>query len=439
MYILIHVNIVEIEHFVDPTDKTHPRFAAIKDEVLTLFPGEAQLTTGRCVQMTAGEAVANGTINNETLAYFMTRTQQWLLRIGVRREKMRFRQHLKTEMAHYAADCWDTEIQMSYGWIECVGHADRACYDLQQHSKRTGVPLQASARLATPQTITRMVAVPNKRLLGPRFKTDQKTVLQALEALEGDELVKFKTDIETKNEALLPGDIGPFMIQSDLVTFETETKTVSEMKFTPSVIEPSYGVGRILYAVLEHSFSQRMGDEQRCVMSFKPCVAPIKVGIFPLTNFAGFTPLVGRLREWLQVAGLANKVDASSGTVGRRYARADELGIPFGVTIDFQSLLDDSVTVRDRDSMAQIRVPLARLTDLLRELVAESISWTHVMNRFVVVNAGGNVDNDNEDDDGPSTSVETKTVKSNAATVVESSPRARFSRPNLLLASSVVV
>jgi hypothetical protein len=61
------------------------------------------------------------------------------------------------------------------------------------------------------------------------------------------------------------------------------------------------------------------------------------------------------------------------------------------------------------------------------------------MNRFVVVNAGGNVDNDNEDDDGPSTSVETKTVKSNAATVVESSPRARFSRPNLLLASSVVV
>jgi glycyl-tRNA synthetase len=88
--------------------------------------------------MTIGEAVRSGTVNNETLGYFMARTQLWLEKIGVNPSKMRFRQHLKTEMAHYAADCWDMEIQMSYGWIECVGHADRACYDLKQHSERTG-------------------------------------------------------------------------------------------------------------------------------------------------------------------------------------------------------------------------------------------------------------------------------------------------------------
>jgi glycyl-tRNA synthetase len=88
--------------------------------------------------MTIGEAVRSGTVNNETLGYFMARTQLWLEKIGVNPAKMRFRQHLKTEMAHYAADCWDMEIQMSYGWIECVGHADRACYDLKQHSERTG-------------------------------------------------------------------------------------------------------------------------------------------------------------------------------------------------------------------------------------------------------------------------------------------------------------
>lgn len=52
-------------------------------------------------------------------------------------ERLRFRQHLKTEMAHYAADCWDLEIKSSYGWVECVGHADRACYDLQVHNATT--------------------------------------------------------------------------------------------------------------------------------------------------------------------------------------------------------------------------------------------------------------------------------------------------------------
>lgn len=69
-----------------------------------------------------------------------------------------------------------------------------------------------------------------------------------------------------------------YTLTPDLLSFSTEKKLCVEVKYTPSVIEPSYGVGRILHAVLEHAFSQRESDEQRCVMSFKPCVAPIKVG-----------------------------------------------------------------------------------------------------------------------------------------------------------------
>jgi len=99
---------------------------------------DAQLSTGRTVTMSIGEAVKSGLVNNETLGYFMTRTQLWLEKIGVDPARMRFRQHLKTEMAHYAADCWDMEIEMSHGWIECVGHADRACYDLVCHGEKTG-------------------------------------------------------------------------------------------------------------------------------------------------------------------------------------------------------------------------------------------------------------------------------------------------------------
>jgi glycyl-tRNA synthetase len=73
----------EIEHFVNPNDKSHPKFATIADKVLILFSSDAQLTTGRSVNMTIGEAVRSGLVNNETLGYFMTRTQMWLEMIGM--------------------------------------------------------------------------------------------------------------------------------------------------------------------------------------------------------------------------------------------------------------------------------------------------------------------------------------------------------------------
>jgi glycyl-tRNA synthetase len=285
-------------------------------------------------------------VNNETLGYFMARTQMWLESIGVDPAKMRLRQHLRTEMAHYAADCWDMEILMSYGWIECVGHADRSCYDLVQHSKRTGVPMLASERLPEPILVERLVAEPNKKLIGPRFKGEQKAVLAAIEELEGEALLAFKSAIDSEGKAPLTTATQVHEITADLVSFTTEKRTVVETKYTPSVIEPSYGIGRILYAVLEHAFSQRDGDEQRCVMAFRPVVAPVKVGIYRLINHAPFDTVVNRIKDLLHSQDITCKVDSSSGTVGRRYSRADELGIPFGVTIDFQTLLDNSVTVR---------------------------------------------------------------------------------------------
>ena len=72
----------------------------------------------------------------------MARCHMFLLKVGVDPRRLRFRQHLGNEMAHYAQDCWDAEILTSYGWIECVGNADRACYDLQQHFKDTNVKVR---------------------------------------------------------------------------------------------------------------------------------------------------------------------------------------------------------------------------------------------------------------------------------------------------------
>jgi len=74
-------------------------------------------------------------IANETLGYFIARINIFLVMMGADPAKVRFRQHMSNEMAHYACDCWDAELLTSYGWIECVGCADRSAYDLSQHSK----------------------------------------------------------------------------------------------------------------------------------------------------------------------------------------------------------------------------------------------------------------------------------------------------------------
>ncbi|KAK8926240.1 hypothetical protein KSP39_PZI018736 [Platanthera zijinensis] len=81
----------------------------------------------------ADVAGIKGTINNETLGYFIGRVYLFLTHLGIDKERLCFWQHLPNEMAHYAADCWDAEIDCSYGWIECVGIADRSAYDLHAH------------------------------------------------------------------------------------------------------------------------------------------------------------------------------------------------------------------------------------------------------------------------------------------------------------------
>eukprot|EP00595_Chromulina_sp_UTEXLB2642_P001429 CAMPEP_0196765264 /NCGR_PEP_ID=MMETSP1095-20130614/7914_1 /TAXON_ID=96789 ORGANISM="Chromulina nebulosa, Strain UTEXLB2642" /NCGR_SAMPLE_ID=MMETSP1095 /ASSEMBLY_ACC=CAM_ASM_000446 /LENGTH=602 /DNA_ID=CAMNT_0042123027 /DNA_START=295 /DNA_END=2103 /DNA_ORIENTATION=- len=425
----------EIEHFVDPKDKSYPKFNNIANKEVILFPADAQLGSGRTITITIGEAVASGLINNQTLGYFMARTQIFLERIGINKLKMRFRQHLKTEMAHYAADCWDLEIKLVYGWIECVGHADRSCYDLQQHSSKTGIPLLASQRLNEPIYIDKVIVEPNKKLIGPLFKTNQKIVLQLLENLSDEALVQFKAEIETTGKSTVSDGTTSYEITKDLVSFVSENKAIHEVKFVPSVIEPSYGIGRILYSVFEHSFSQRSNDESRCVMSFKPCVAPIKVGIYRLINNIQFDPIVKQIYNVLQSNHISNKVDSSSGTVGRRYSRADELGIPFGITIDFQTLVDDSITLRERDSMEQIRLPINKLLDILIQLINESLSWSKLSQLYPLVESNNDEEDEEEAVDKPKDVVKTTTT---SPTLIQHHVRAAFSRPNPAFVTSSI-
>ncbi|KAI0196658.1 hypothetical protein EV127DRAFT_403744 [Xylaria flabelliformis] len=107
-----------------------------------LLDKRTQLTSQTTPQtVSINNAVESRTIDNETPGYFLGRITLFLLKIGVDPSKIRFRQHLDNEMAHYACDCWDAELLNTYGWIGCVGCADRSAYDLTVHSRFTGNPL----------------------------------------------------------------------------------------------------------------------------------------------------------------------------------------------------------------------------------------------------------------------------------------------------------
>merc|ERR1712176_417840 len=168
----------------------------------------------------------------------------------------------------------------------------------------------------------------------------------------------------------------------DMVSFQKVKKTVSEIKDAPSVIEPSFGIGRILYSLLEHNFYIREEDEQRCVMKFNPLVAPYKVAVLPISSNEECNAMVDEIANHLLEEEVRVRVDKSSAALGRRYARSDELGVPFALTIDFQTLKDDTVTLRERDSMQQIRLRKQKLYPLLHDLLSMKLHWQTVVSEM---------------------------------------------------------
>ena len=299
-----------------------------------------------------------------------------------------------------------------------VGHADRACFDLEVHGKACGVPHVASERLPEPIAVEKFVVEPLRKKIGPKFKANQREVISALENLD-------EADIKVLQEQLQEcgtGDVKGFEISADMVNIKLEKKNVHEIKYCPSVIEPSFGIGRIIYAVLEHSFIQREGDEQRCVMSIRPNVAAIKVGIFRLTNNnPQFDVVVEQVRKAFHAQNITCKVDSTSGTIGRRYARADEIGIPFGITIDFDTLMDDTVTLRERNSMSQVRIPIKSLVTVVLTMCNGDLCWDDLTKKFAVF-VYDTSDSDDSKMGGVSEGMST-------ALTLEKTPRATFSRP----------
>lgn len=373
----------EIEHFCDPTDKSHAKFSNIENTQMVLYSACNQMDGKSAEKKTIGEAVKTKLVANETLGYFMARIQMFLTSIGIDPEKLRFRQHMGNEMAHYACDCWDAECLTSYGWVECVGCADRSAYDLTQHFKATGVRLAAEKQLPEPQVKDVVEPVLNKGIIGKEFKKDAKIICDKLAALDLNDINTLEENLSSNGVYSLKVEDKEFVLSKEMVSVKRSTKTVHVEEIIPSVIEPSFGIGRIMYALFEHNFKIREGDEQRTYLALPPLIAPLKSSILPLSSNPEFQPFVKTLSAALSQNGISFKVDDSAGSIGKRYARTDEIAIPLGITIDFDTLKEPhSVTLRDRDSMTQVRINMDEVASVIKDLSNARISWSDVQSKY---------------------------------------------------------
>jgi glycyl-tRNA synthetase len=210
----------------------------------------------------------------------------WYLRLGVTKEKLRFHQHEKDELAHYAKTAFDIEYEFPIGWKELEGIHNRTDFDLSRHQEHSG---------------------------------------------------------------------------KDLTYFDDATRE----RFIPYIIETSAGVDRTLLVCLVDGYEEeQLEKETRTVLRLDPKIAPIKAAVFPLVNRDGMPEYARKIYDTLR--GEIKVFYDASGAVGRRYRRQDEAGTPFCITVDSQTLQDDTVTVRDRDTMEQDRVHVNGLLDDLR-------------------------------------------------------------------------
>jgi len=215
--------------------------------------------------------------------------------LGIKNDKLRFREHDAKELSHYSNLTFDVEYRFPFGgihegsetWGELQGLADRGNFDLTQHEKFSGKDL------------------------------------------------KYRDPIT--NEVYLP-----------------------------HVIEPSFGLDRTVLTVLIDAYNEEeLEESKRIVMKFKPNLAPVQVAVFPLLK--NKPELVNKAKEVHKMLKPYFRSEwDDNGNVGKRYRRQDEIGTPFCVTIDFDTLNDESVTVRDRDTMKQERIKLSELETYIR-------------------------------------------------------------------------
>ncbi len=375
----------ELELFVDP-EADEPPLERVADVELPLYSAEQQeAEDGEIREMTVREAVDEGVVGEPWIAYYLGVGRQWYERIGIDIDRFRYRQHLGGERAHYASDCWDAEADVSLpgedpDWIEITGYAYRGDYDLGKHAAHADDEYSVFEQYDEPITVERPTVDPDMSYLGPEFGGQAQAVVDALEGLAANDPEAFRVAQRAaegasgdepraeSEEVTVEVDGEEVTVPVEKTGFAVEEQTEHGEHRTPHVIEPSFGVDRVVYTLLTHAYREDTIDgEARTYLALDPEVAPTVVGVFPLLD-----ELADRARdltERLRADGLPATYD-DSGSIGRRYRRQDEVGTPFCVTLDERTPEDDTATIRDRDTTDQARVPVGELPEVLADLRA---------------------------------------------------------------------
>ena len=224
------------------------------------------------------------------LDYWKEKRLNWYLNLGFKKENLRFKEHQKDELAHYAKAAFDLEYLLEGEWKEMEGIHHRGDWDLRRHSDFSG---------------------------------------------------------------------------EDLTYFDDETKE----RYLPYIIETSGGVDRVFLFLLANAyFEDEIGGEKRIVLKLNPQLAPYKVAVFPL--LANKPQLIKLAREiYKNLHNEMMTVWDDRGNIGKRYRFQDEIGTPFCVTVDFESLEKNDVTVRSRDTTKQTRIKINQLNAFLKDAI----------------------------------------------------------------------
>ncbi len=237
---------------------------------------------------------------------------RWYTQLGIKSDRLRPREQGKDELAHYSIGTTDVEYLFPFADEpqELEGVAHRGAYDLTQHQTHSG-----------------------------------------------KDLSYFDEDAWQRDKDKYPDPKAA-----------AEAKKKPPYRFVPHVIEPSAGADRFTLAVLCEAYTEdTVEGETRTLMRFHPRLAPIKAAILPLVNKEGMPEIAYRLYRELKPQ--FNIFYDDKGAVGRRYRRQDEAGTPWCITIDGQTLQDQTVTIRDRDSLEQRRLPLTAVAEELRKML----------------------------------------------------------------------
>jgi glycyl-tRNA synthetase len=350
--------ITDLEFFYDPEEPDCYLLKDVENEKLRLVLAENRLQgSEKIVEVIVKKALEKGYIKAEWQAVFMAYAKKLLTDLNVPAEKQRFIEKLPWERAHYSLQTFDQQAYVErWGWVEVSGHACRGDYDLKRHMEFSGEDMRVYKECEKPIEREQLKIKPIMSKLGPAFKSEAANVAQMLSKTNPEEV---EASMRKKGFCKL----GKYKILPEHIEIKHEKIVEHGRRFIPYVVEPSLGSDRLLYVALEYAYKRK---KDRTILSFPRDIAPLQLGVYSLVSKDGLPAKTLELKELLVDEGFVTEYD-EAGSIGRRYARADEIGIPLGITVDYETLNDNTVTIRDRDSWKQVRSPISDLPMLLHK------------------------------------------------------------------------